>query len=93
MQLQAKLRESFAEFREESLGLLSVLEPTTKSSAKRTMTCHLRLRFSPLLSPKVEYVVQVDVGQKRRNTAALDSSYFTASRRFPSSSTPAASHF
>jgi len=38
MQFQAKLRESFADFREESLGLLSMLDPTTKSSAKRTMT-------------------------------------------------------
>jgi len=56
-----------------------MLEPNDEVISK-THDDHvtLRLRFSPLLSPKVEYVVQVDVGQKRRNTAALDSSYFTA---------------
>jgi len=53
MQLQAKLRESFAEFREESLGLLSVLEPNDEVIGK-THDDHvtLRLRFSPLLSQR-----------------------------------------
>jgi hypothetical protein len=79
MQLKAKLRESFADFREESLGLLSMLEPNDEVIGE-THDDHvtLRLRLSPLLDPKVEYVVQIDVGQKRRNAAALDSSYFTA---------------
>ena len=73
MQPEAELRESFAEFREESLGLFTMLEPNDEVVGK-AHDDHVpaRLLLSPSLDPQVEYVVQVDVGQDRRNAAALD---------------------
>src|SRR5687768_5754608 len=35
------------------------------------------LRLPPLLDPQVQYVVQVDIGQQRRDAAALNCTYLT----------------
>ena len=46
--------------------------PTTKSSAKRTMiTSPCACRRPPLVSPEVKDVVQVDVREQRRNRSPL----------------------
>ena len=73
MQPETELRESFTEVREESLGLFAMLEPNDEVVAE-THDDHVTasVLLPPSLSPQVEHVVQVDVGQYRRNAAALD---------------------
>ncbi len=53
----------------------------------------VRVLPSPLLGPQVEHIVQIDVRQQRRCTAALGRPRPSLRIRCPSSSTPAFSHF
>ncbi len=72
MQRQPELRESLAQFGKEPLGLLSVLEP--HDEVIREAHDHdvaPRLRLPPPLSPEIEHVVQIDVGQQRADAAPL----------------------
>ena len=91
MQFQSELGEPLAQLGQEPLGLRLVWKPTTKSSAKRTTTTSPRACRFLHAGPVIKYVVEVDIGQQRRCTAALRRPLLHV--RFPSSSTPAFSHF
>ena len=93
MQLQPEPRESLAQLGQKLIGILTMLESRHEVVSK-THNDHIAVSMlpSPSLNPQVEYVVQVDVRQQRADTPALNRSYLTRIR-FPSSSTPALSHF
>ena len=66
MQLQAELREPFAKLCPEPLGVLPMPKPHHEViSPAHDDHITARVPSSPLVSPKVEDVVQVDVGEER----------------------------
>ena len=93
MEFQPKAGQPFPKLAQKPLSVLSVLETNNKVIGKPH---HHRIpsgfAASPLMNPKVQRVVQVDVGQPRTDTSALNRS-FSLFVRCPSSSTPALSHF
>src|SRR6266705_109759 len=93
MQFQPKTNQPFPKLTQEPLPILSVLE-TNNEVIRKPHHHHIPLGFpkSPLLNPKVEHIVQVDVGQQRTDTSALNRPH-SLSLRLPSSTTPALSHF
>ena len=66
VQLQGELRESFAQVRPEPLGVVPVLE-SHHGVVGETHDDHVTARVpsSPLVGPKVEDVVEVDVREQR----------------------------
>src|SRR2546425_935276 len=78
VQLQAELRESFTQLREEPLGVRPVLEPHDEVvRVPHDNHVAVGVRLPPPLSPEVEHVVQVHVGQERRYAAPLGRARFT----------------
>ena len=72
MQRQTEPREPVAQVGEKPLGVVSMLESHDKIIGKPDDDhIALRLPVTPSVSPEVEDVVQVDIGQKRTHTAAL----------------------
>ena len=72
LQLQAELRESLAKVGEEPLGVTVLLEPHEEViGVAHDDHVAVRVPTSPLLGPQVEDVVQVDVGEQRRNRCPL----------------------
>ena len=73
MQLQPKLFESLAQFRQKPLCFLTTFESRDEvigeADEDDVSVC---LLLSPPLDPEVECVVQIDVRQQRANTAALN---------------------
>ena len=68
MQLQTELREPVAQIGEEPLGVLTMLEARhVVVGEPREDHVPARVAPSPLVGPEVEHVVQVDVGEQRRN--------------------------
>ena len=72
MQRQPELREPLAQFGEELLGVLSMLESHDEVIGEaHDDDVAVRLPLPPSLDPEVEDVVQVDVGQERTDAPAL----------------------
>ena len=72
MQFQPELRESLAQLGEEPLGVTLVLEANDEVvSEPHDDHVTVRVPLPPLLDPQVEDVVQVDVGEQRRNRRSL----------------------
>ena len=66
VQLQAELRESVAKVRPEPLGIIAMLESHHEVVGEtRDDNVTARVPSSPLVSPQVKDVVQVDVRQER----------------------------
>src|SRR5215469_550676 len=93
MQFQVELQHSLREFRPKLIGIHLDLK-AKHDIVRETHHDDLAMRSlsTPRLYPQVEHVVQVDVSQQRRSTSALGVPSPTRIR-FPSSSTPAFSHF
>src|SRR5262252_8066148 len=78
MQLEAKARESLAQFCQKLLCFPTMFETRDKIVSKTDEDrLSARLLSSPSLDPKVECVVEIDVRQQRADTAALNRSYLT----------------
>jgi hypothetical protein len=60
MQLQPKLRESLAQFRQKSLCFMTMLESRNKIIGEANEDySSVRLLLSPLLDPEIEYIIEV----------------------------------
>src|SRR5580692_6729922 len=72
MQFELELPESLGKFRQEPLGIRFVLEPN-HDVVRVPHDDHIAVRLlsTPCLSPQIEDVMEVDVRQQRRCTAAL----------------------
>ena len=93
MQLQSKLREPSAKLRQEPHGVGAVLGSNDEVvGVAHDDDVAVRLPLPPLLDPKVEDVVQVDVRQQGDIVAPCGEPT-SLSVHFPCSITPAASHF
>src|SRR5262245_14364274 len=69
MQLKAEVRESLAQFRQEPLCFIPMLESRHEVIGKANEDyLPARLLPSPLLDPQVKYIMQIDVRQQRANT-------------------------
>src|ERR1700730_15866609 len=79
MQFQFELGESLRQLLVEPLGVRLVLKAHHEVISP-TDDNHVAFGFclTPVLHPEVEHVVQIDVSQQRRGTAALGRSFFTA---------------
>ena len=72
MQFQVERLKSFLKFFEKLLGLISILEADHEVICKTyDHNITARLPLSPLVSPQVEHVVQVNIRQQWGNTAPL----------------------
>ena len=72
MQFQTELREPLAKIVQELLGVTSMLEPDDEVIGEpRDDHVAAGVPFPPLLDPPVEDVVQVHVGEQRRNRCPL----------------------
>src|SRR5438093_9831207 len=73
MKRQPELREVLTKRGEEAYGLLPMLESDDEVVGKPDdHEVALRLPIPPSLDPEVERVVEIDIGQQRTDTAALD---------------------
>jgi hypothetical protein len=79
MQFQPELGEPFRQLLMEPCGVRLVLK-THHEVISPPHDNHVARGFclAPVLHPEVEHIVQVDVGQQRRGTAALWGSFFAA---------------
>src|SRR5712692_1082414 len=79
MQFQFELSEAFRQFLMKPLGVRWTLKTHDEVIGPANHN-HVAFGFclTPVLRPEVEHIVQVDVGQQRRGTAALWCSLFTA---------------
>src|SRR5260370_33959886 len=79
MQFQFELGESLRQLLMKPLGVRLVLK-THDEVISPTDDYNVAFGFclTPVLHPEVEHIVQIDVGQQRRGTAALWRSFFTA---------------
>ena len=78
MQLQAEVRTSFAQLRQELLCFLPMLESCHKVISKpREDDLSACVPPSPLPDPEIECVVKIDIRQQRANTPALNCPYLT----------------
>src|SRR5258706_780547 len=72
MQFQVELSHSFRKFRSELIGIRFAVEShhdvIREAHDDDITVCPL---LTPRLDPQVEYVMKIDVGQKRRSTSAL----------------------
>jgi hypothetical protein len=75
MEFQPKTSQPFPKLAQKPFPILSVLEANNKIIGKPHYH-HISSGFvcSPLMNPKVQHIVQVDVGQQRTDTAALNRS-------------------
>src|SRR5438309_4561601 len=72
MQLQLELLHAFRKFRPELIGIrLAVKSNHDVISKTHHDYVAVRPLLTPRLDPQIEYVMKIDVGQKRRGTAAL----------------------
>jgi hypothetical protein len=72
MQCQAESREALAQVGAELLSVVLVLEPHDEVIGETDdHNVAVRLLLTPSVSPKIEDIVQVDVGQQRTDTAGL----------------------
>jgi len=77
MQFQAELSHSLDQFCPEPCGVRFQLEPNHDIVCKpHDDHVAVGLLSTPRLGPEIEYVVQIDVGQQRRCTAALGRPFF-----------------
>jgi len=77
VQFQMKLAKTVFKRFNELLGILSVLKTHDKVIAKpHDDDIATSLLASPLLDPKIEYVMQVDVGKHRTDASALRHAFF-----------------
>src|ERR1039457_901936 len=74
MQLQSEFPQPFPQLHQEPLGFFLVLE-SQHSVVRVADDNHTARRFlpPPLVYPEVEYIMQVEIGQKRRNHRPLRS--------------------
>src|SRR5467141_1435671 len=72
MQFQIELPHSFRKFRSELIGIRFAIESNhdviREAHDDDITVCPL---LTPRLDPQIEYVMKIDVGQKRRSTSAL----------------------
>src|SRR5438094_7928848 len=72
MQFQVELPHSFGEFRPKLIGIRFAVEAhhdvVSESHDNEIAVCPL---LTPRLGPQIEYVMKIDVRQKRRSTSAL----------------------
>jgi hypothetical protein len=62
MQLQPKLRESLAQFRQKPLCFMTMLESRNKIISEANEDyISVRLLLSPSLDPEIEYIIEVNV--------------------------------
>ena len=77
MQFQVELPHSFGEFRPKLIGIRFAVEShhdvISESHDDDIAVCPL---LSPCLDPQIEYVMKIDVRQKRRSTSALGRPFF-----------------
>src|SRR5882672_3147851 len=72
MQLQVELSHSFRKFRPKLIGIRFAVEAhhdVVRESHHDQIA--VRALLTPCLDPQIEYVMKIDVGQKRRSTSAL----------------------
>jgi hypothetical protein len=78
MQLQPKLCDSLAQFRQKPLCFMTMLESRDKIISEAIEDyISVRLLLSPSLDPEIECIVEIDIRQQRANTPALNRSYLT----------------
>src|SRR5712691_5642333 len=78
VQLQTELREPLTQISQKPLGLRPVLEPHDEVvRVPHDDHVAVDVRLPPPLSPEVERIVQVHVGQERRDAAPLGRAFFT----------------
>src|SRR6266436_5914896 len=79
MQLQVELLHSFREFRPELIGIRLAVK-SNHDVVRKTHPDNVAVRplLTPRLDPQVEPVMEINVGQQRRSTAALGRSFFRA---------------
>ena len=94
MQLQGELPESLPQALQELLGIRAVLEPNDEVIGPASDD-HVssRVPLPPLLDPQVEDVMEVDVRQQWQTRSPPVGSPPPLPPTFPSSITPALSHF
>src|SRR5882724_10900826 len=72
MQFQVELPHSFGEFRPKLIGIRFAVEAHHDVvSESHDNEIAVRSFLTPRLGPQIEYVMKIDVGQKRRGTSAL----------------------
>ena len=83
MQFQVELLHSFREFRPKLIGIRSAVK-SNHDVVRKSHHDHIAVRalLTPRLDPQIEYVMKVDVCQKRRSTPALGRPFFHP-YRFP----------
>src|SRR5882724_6018162 len=72
MQFQVELLHSFRKLRPKLIGIRFALE-SNHDVISKSHDDHIAVRplLTPRLDPQIEYVMKIDVGQKRRSTSAL----------------------
>src|SRR5437667_185131 len=72
MQFQVELLHSFRKLRPKLIGIRFALE-SNHDVISKSHDDHIAVRalLTPCLDPQIEYVMKIDVGQKRRSTSAL----------------------
>ncbi len=72
MQFQVELSHSFRKFRSELIGIRFAVK-SNHDVIRKSHHDHIAVRalLTPCLDPQVEYVMKIDVRQKRRSTSAL----------------------
>jgi len=82
VKLQVELRKSLLKFHQKSFGIFSVLKADHKVVAKPDNdNISTAMLTSPLLSPQIQHIVQVDIGKQRTDTSALRYAFLAASHR------------
>jgi hypothetical protein len=72
MQLQVEFRESFTEFRLKSLSILMVLESHHEIiSIPDDDYIAMSMMMTPIMSPDIEHIVEIDIRQQGADTAPL----------------------
>jgi hypothetical protein len=93
MQFQIELPHSFGKFCPELIGIRFAVK-SNHDVVRESHHDHIAVRalLTPCLDPQVEYIMKIDVRQKRRGLPPWGVPSSTRIR-FPSSSTPAFNHF
>jgi hypothetical protein len=78
VQLEAEVRESLAQLRQEPLCFPTILESRDEIIGKTHKDyLSVRLLLPPSPDPEVEYIMQIGVRQQRANTPTLNRTYLT----------------
>jgi hypothetical protein len=73
MQFQSKFPKPFIKIGQEPFGFATMLESHNEViTIAHNNNVTLRLLLPPLSDPQVEYIMKVDIGQERTDTAALN---------------------